>query len=61
MSPEELKAAKALLADPSITVSGKSLLHSAALTTRAFSFSYFGEAGQYIVALLTGDLAVGQV
>lgn len=39
------------LADPAITVSGKSLLHSAALTTRAFSFSYFGEAGQYIVAL----------
>jgi AGCS family alanine or glycine:cation symporter len=39
------------LADPAITVTGKSLLHSAALTTRAFSFSYFGEAGQYIVAL----------
>lgn len=39
------------LADATLTVSGKSLLHSAALTTRAFSFSYFGEAGQYIVAL----------
>jgi AGCS family alanine or glycine:cation symporter len=39
------------LADSTLTVSGKSLLHSAALTTRAFSFSYFGEAGQYIVAL----------
>lgn len=39
------------LADGSIVVSGKSLLHSAALTTRAFSFGYFGDWGQYIVAL----------
>lgn len=45
-----LRVVAGKLADPSITVSGKSLLHSAALTTRAFSFSYFGDAGQYIVA-----------
>jgi AGCS family alanine or glycine:cation symporter len=46
-----VRVAAGKLADPALTVSGKSLLHSAALTTRAFGFSYFGEAGQYIVAL----------
>jgi len=37
------------LADTSVTVTGKSLLHSAALTTRAFTFGWFGDYGQYIV------------
>lgn len=46
-----VQVADGKLADGALVISGKSLLHSAALTTRAFSFSYFGEAGQYIVAL----------
>lgn len=39
------------LTDPGITVTGLSLLHSAALTTQAFNFGFFGDKGQYIVAL----------
>lgn len=39
------------LADTGITVTGKSLLHSSALTTRAFTFGWFGEHGQFIVML----------
>src|SRR5690606_21069480 len=38
-------------ADTGITISGRSLLHSAALTTQAFKFGFFGDKGQYIVAL----------
>lgn len=34
-----------------ITVSGKSLVHSAALTSIAFTKSFLGEAGKYIVAI----------
>ncbi|MBU1101357.1 MAG: sodium:alanine symporter family protein [Bacteroidetes bacterium] len=34
-----------------ITFTGKSLLHSAPLTTVAFTKSYFGEGGKYIVAI----------
>lgn len=34
-----------------IVVSGKSLVHSAELTTIAFSRGYFGDAGQYIVSI----------
>lgn len=37
--------------DPQVSLRGKSLLHSAALTTRAFSFGIFGENGGYIVTL----------
>lgn len=34
-----------------ITVSGKSLVHSAQLTTEAFNHGFFGDGGQYIVAI----------
>lgn len=34
-----------------ITINGKSLMHSAPLTTVAFTRSYFGEYGQYIVSI----------
>jgi len=37
------------LQDPSITLHGKSLLHSSALTTEAFTFGLFGDSGRYIV------------
>jgi AGCS family alanine or glycine:cation symporter len=36
---------------PDITLRGKSLLHSAALTTEAFTFGFFGNSGRYIVSL----------
>ncbi|MEQ8530451.1 MAG: alanine/glycine:cation symporter family protein, partial [Imperialibacter sp.] len=41
------------LVDPAgdILVEGKSLVHSAPLTTIAFTRSFFGDAGQYIVAI----------
>jgi AGCS family alanine or glycine:cation symporter len=35
---------------PTVTISGESLVHSAALTTQAFNFGIFGDKGQYIVA-----------
>lgn len=34
-----------------VTISGESLVHSAALTTIAFTTGFFGESGQYIVAI----------
>lgn len=34
-----------------IVVEGKSLIHSAALTTKAFTRGYFGDFGQYIVSI----------
>lgn len=37
--------------DAAVVLSGKSLLHSSALTTKAFSFGLFGDKGGYIVAL----------
>ena len=37
--------------DGGIKISGKSLLHSAPLTIKAFSSSWFGSLGKYIVAL----------
>lgn len=40
-----------VILDPEISLSGKSLLHSAALTTTAFGFGMFGENGQYIVTI----------
>ncbi|WKE67179.1 AGCS family amino acid carrier protein [Gallaecimonas kandeliae] len=39
------------LQDPDVNVVGKSLVHSAELTTRAFTKGYFGDYGQYIVAI----------
>ncbi|PCH60565.1 MAG: sodium:alanine symporter family protein [SAR86 cluster bacterium] len=39
------------LADAQVEVSGKSLLHSVPLTTKAFSMGLFGDFGQYIVAI----------
>jgi AGCS family alanine or glycine:cation symporter len=35
----------------SVVVAGKSLLHSARLTTQAFTSSYFGDYGKYIVSI----------
>jgi len=37
--------------DPDITLRGKSLIHSAALTTMAFTYGLAGQAGQYVVSL----------
>jgi len=37
--------------DVSIVLRGKSLIHSAALTTMAFTYGFAGEYGQYIVSL----------
>lgn len=39
------------MSDTAISVSGMSLVHSAALTTRAFNFGFFGDKGQFIVSL----------
>jgi AGCS family alanine or glycine:cation symporter len=40
-----------VIQDIDIVMQGKSLLHSAALTTMAFGFGLFGENGQYIVTI----------
>ncbi|MCP3673679.1 MAG: amino acid carrier protein [Gammaproteobacteria bacterium] len=37
--------------ESSVVVSGKSLLHSVRLTTQAFTNSYFGDFGKYIVSI----------
>ncbi|MBQ4835429.1 MULTISPECIES: alanine/glycine:cation symporter family protein [Pseudoalteromonas] len=37
--------------DPSISIQGKSLVHSAELTTKAFTRGYFGDSGKYIVSI----------
>lgn len=37
------------LVSETVTVTGKSLIHSSALTTVAFTYGFFGEFGQYIV------------
>ncbi|WP_100913493.1 MULTISPECIES: alanine/glycine:cation symporter family protein [Pseudoalteromonas] len=42
---------KGKIVDKSIVVKGKSLVHSAELTTLAFQRGYFGENGQYIVSI----------
>lgn len=39
------------LIDTDVVVTGKSLIHSASLTSIAFTKSYFGEFGKYIVAV----------
>lgn len=40
-----------LISKPGLTLSGKSLLHSAPLTTVAFTRSWFGDFGKYIVSI----------
>ena len=40
-----------LVSKPGLTLSGKSLLHSAPLTNVAFTKSWFGDYGKYIVAI----------
>ncbi|HSH20121.1 MAG TPA: amino acid carrier protein [Draconibacterium sp.] len=40
-----------LVSQPGLTLTGKSLLHSAPLTTVAFTKSWFGDYGKYIVAI----------
>jgi AGCS family alanine or glycine:cation symporter len=40
-----------LVSQPGLYLSGKSLLHSAPLTTVAFTKSWFGDFGKYIVAI----------
>jgi len=48
----ELKISEGALDDErDFVVSGKSLLHSVRLTTQAFTNSYFGDYGKYIVSL----------
>lgn len=39
------------LTNDEVIVQGKSLIHSAALTTEAFTNGYFGESGKYIVTI----------
>ncbi|MDT8399075.1 MAG: alanine:cation symporter family protein, partial [Pseudomonadales bacterium] len=48
---EDVEVVNGRLSDPSVVLRGKSLLHSAALTTMAFTYSLFGQNGQYIVTL----------
>lgn len=47
----ELSVVEGKLVNDTVTVSGKSLVHSARLTTIAFKQGYFGEYGQYIVSI----------
>lgn len=37
-------------AEGPLNINGKSLIHSAALTTKAFTYSFFGDFGKYIVS-----------
>jgi AGCS family alanine or glycine:cation symporter len=46
-----LKVVDGAIEKENIVVSGKSLLHSAKLTTKAFTRGFFGESGQYIVSI----------
>lgn len=46
-----LAVQKGELKDPDVQVYGKSLVHSAELTTIAFTKGYFGDYGQYIVSI----------
>ena len=47
----QIEIVDGVILDSEISLRGKSLLHSAALTTTAFSFGIFGENGRYIVTL----------
>lgn len=46
-----IKVEKGSLASNGVTISGKSLVHSARLTTIAFTKSWFGDSGKYIVTI----------
>ncbi|WP_406667426.1 alanine/glycine:cation symporter family protein [Gallaecimonas sp. GXIMD1310] len=46
-----LAVQKGQLTDPDVLVYGKSLVHSAELTTIAFTKGYFGDYGKYIVSI----------
>jgi len=48
---EEITVNTGKLADDSITVNGRSLIHSVALTTKAFTRGLFGVYGQYAVSI----------
>jgi AGCS family alanine or glycine:cation symporter len=47
----DLAIEKGQLKDSAVTVSGKSLVHSAVLTTEAFKKGFLGDYGQYIVSI----------
>ena len=47
----QLKVEDGQLINEEIIVRGKSLIHSAALTTKAFTKGFFGESGKYIVSI----------
>jgi AGCS family alanine or glycine:cation symporter len=47
----QMKIEDGLPVNSDIVVQGKSLLHSAALTTKAFTYGFFGEFGKYIVSI----------
>ncbi len=47
----ELMVVDGKIVKDNIIVTGKSLIHSAKLTTKAFTRGYLGESGQYIVSL----------
>lgn len=47
----ELKVVDGKLVKQNVIVTGKSLIHSAKLTTKAFTRGFFGDSGQYIVSL----------
>lgn len=47
----ELRVNAGQLVNPDVVMTGKSLVHSAELTTHAFNQGYFGDYGQYIVAI----------
>ena len=47
----ELNVKDGQITDKEVSVSGKSLLHSVRLTTKAFMEGFFGEWGQYIVTI----------
>jgi AGCS family alanine or glycine:cation symporter len=46
-----LRVVDGVIVKDNIVVTGKSLLHSAKLTTKAFTRGFFGESGQYIVSI----------
>ncbi len=47
----QINIEEGVIQDLQISLRGKSLLHSAVLTTKAFGFGLFGEKGQYIVTI----------
>ncbi len=46
-----LPVSNGLPSNTEVQLTGKSLIHSAALTTEAFKVSFFGDSGQYIVSI----------